>query len=264
MKNYLAFIENYLGVTKFIIIFLILISSFSIFIRCKRKKMVYRIRYNFFILLIASIVVLYFAKKIGLPYEEVYATDTQLKEFVRIALYKYNIGLFFTFVLEWIYTKVPGMYIYIASIASIVISLFFLVAKMIRVSITTLVRNIKEKNRLKREKKLIQEQIALKEFYEKLAREEELRHQKEKEIAQELEEELRALEEKEKEEEKQVTALVLVETEENKEEKVEEIAKEATEEIEIEETVEEVQEEVLEEKVEEEITEEEKIEEGNE
>lgn len=188
-KDFYEFVENYFGITSFVILFVMMISAFSFLIGCRRKKMVFRIRLNFFILLLCSLVVVYFARKIGIPFDKVVANNEQLKQLVESGLYEYHIGLFFIFVLGWTFTKVMGIYIYSVASFIIFVSLFFLFAKMVRVTISNIVWNIKESNRLKRERKLLQEQIRLKEYYEQLERERLLREKKEKELLEQIQKE---------------------------------------------------------------------------
>lgn len=188
-KGFYKFIENYFGITSFVILFIMIISAFSMLIGCRRKKMVFRIRLDFFVLLLCSLVVVYFARKIGIPCDKVVANNDQLKQLVEIGLYEYHIGLFFIFVLGWTFTRFMGIYIYGVASFVIFISLFFLFAKIVRVTISNIIWNIKENNRLKRERKLLQEQIRLKEYYEQLERERLLREKKEKELLEQIQKE---------------------------------------------------------------------------
>lgn len=188
LKSYgfYTFLDNYFGVTIFIIAIIFFINLVGNSIVCKKKRTVFKVRLFFFEVLIGSVGILYFAKHIGVTFTKNYATVEQLRYLTEIGLYKYKIGLFFIFLLDWIFAKSFGMYMYIVIYFLIFISAFFLFAKMIRVTITRIIRNIKEKRRLKRERELIREQLRLKAYYEKLEREKELARQKQLELEEQI------------------------------------------------------------------------------
>lgn len=188
LKSYgfYKFLDNYFGVTIFIIAIIFFINLVGNSIVCKKKRIVFKVRLFFFEVLIGSVGILYFANHIGVTFSKNYATVEQLRYLTEIGLYKYKIGLFFIFLLDWIFAKSFGMYMYIVIYFLIFISAFFLFAKMIRVTITRIIRNIKEKRRLKRERELIREQLRLKAYYEKLEREKELARQKQLELEEQI------------------------------------------------------------------------------
>ena len=188
LKSYgfYKFLDNYFGRTIFIIAIIFFINLIGNSIECRKKRAVFKVRLFFFEILIVSIGILYFAKHIGITFTKTFATVEQLRYLTEIGLYKYKIGLFFIFLLDWIFAKSFGMYMYIVIYFLIFISAFFLFAKIIRVTITKIILDIKEKRRLKKERELIKEQLRLKAYYEKLEREREIARQKQLELEEQI------------------------------------------------------------------------------
>lgn len=170
-KGVYIFIENYFGVMSFFLLFILLVNTYSFFIKCKRKKMVFDIRMKFFILMVLSILLLFIMRRLELPFEKKVADIKIIEKFVSISLYKYKLGLFLTFSVSWLFSKVQFCYLYILAYLTIIIAFFFIAAKKIRTTITRAIFLRRERKRRAIEMKLIQEQIELQEMIEKRARE---------------------------------------------------------------------------------------------
>lgn len=183
------FINNYFGRSIFIIAIILIIDFFGLFIKCKKKKGIFNVRFVFLIILILTSTSIYFAKEIGIPFEKVVARPEQLRELTEIGLYKYKIGLFFVFLLDWLFDKAMGFYIYIVGYILLGISLFFLFAKAVRISIMWVVKTIKRKQRERLERKLYEEQKELEERYRRIEEEKEIKRQKQLELEAQIEKE---------------------------------------------------------------------------
>lgn len=168
--GYYTFLENYFGVTSFFILAIMLLNIYPFFIGCKRKKMVYSIRMKFFIILVISVTVLWLMLKLGVPFEKKVADDELLRLSIDKTFYNYNLGLIPVFLFDMLLVKIKFLYLYIALYVLIFISIFFIVAKRVRITITKIIHNRREKKRLKIERQLIQEQIELMEMLEKRER----------------------------------------------------------------------------------------------
>lgn len=225
-KGFYKFIENYFGVTIFIIVLLFFINFLSLFIRCKKKKVIFNVRFNFFIMLIISIVCIYFAKTVDIHFDKVTATSEQLRKLTEIGLYKYKIGLFFVFILDWIFDKVYGIYIYIAGYTVMGISMFFLFARAVRLSIMWIINTIKRKANERKARKLYEEQKKLEEYYRRLKLEKEREEQRQREIQAQIEKERVLMEQMG---EKEIPDKNSEDEEENQDEKLETTSEETVE-----------------------------------
>ena len=183
------FINNYFGRSIFIIAIILIIDFFGLFIKCKKKKGIFNVRFVFLIILILTSTSIYFANEIGIPFEKVVARPEQLRELTEIGLYKYKIGLFCVFLLDWLFDKVMGFYIYVVGYILLGISLFFLFAKAVRISIMWVVKTIRKKQRERRERKLYEEQKRLEEYYRRIEEEKEIAKQKQLELEAQIEKE---------------------------------------------------------------------------
>ena len=183
------FIEVYFGRSIFLIAIVLFIDFCGLFIKCRKKKGIFNVRFTFLIILILTSTSLYFAKQIGIPFEKIVATPEQLHKLTEIGLYKYKIGLFFVFLLDWLFDKAMGLYIYIVGYILLGISLFFLLAKAVRISIMWVVKTIRRKQRERRERKLYEEQKKLEEYYRRIEEEKEIARQKQLELEAQIEKE---------------------------------------------------------------------------
>lgn len=165
--GFYSFIEDYFGYFIFGVLFLILLNIFSFFIKCKKRKMVYSIRVKFFAILGVSSLFLWGVYKLHLPFEKVLADEEILQRAVELFVYEYKLGVILSFIFNYCIGRIYFNYLYILLYSLIFISLFFLLAKRVRITITTIIANRREKKRREIERKLVQEQIELMEALER-------------------------------------------------------------------------------------------------
>lgn len=168
--GYYDFIMEYFGYSIFFVILIAILNIFSFFIRCKKRKMVYDIRLKFFILLGVDVIFLWGMYKLNLPFEKIVADEKILKDSVDLFVYKYKLGVILPSIFNYCISRFYFIYLYIFLYILAFISIFFLVAKKIRVTITSIMANRREKKRREIERKLVQEQIELMEALERKER----------------------------------------------------------------------------------------------
>lgn len=170
--GYYGFIENYFGWTIIFIFFILLLNMYSFFIGCTRKRMVYNIRKNFFIILVLSVFCLWFMYSLDVPFEKSIADEKLLQLSIDNIFYKYRFGLISVYLFNTLLQKIQFFYLYIILYVLIFISTFFIIAKRVRSTIKIIVENRREKKRLRIERQLIQEQIELMERLERKEKQE--------------------------------------------------------------------------------------------
>lgn len=181
MLGYYDILEQYFGNFIVFMIFILMLHLYSLFIKCKRNRMVYGIRLNFFVILGISTVFLGGLYNLGLPFKKIVADEVVLENSIRMFLYQYKLGTVLTYSFNYCISNIYFNYFYVSLYVLIFISLFFLIAKKLRVTITSIIVHRREEKRRRIEKQLIQEQIELMEAMERREREQKiLEEEKEK------------------------------------------------------------------------------------
>lgn len=168
--GFYSFVDTYFGKSIFIVLLLAIMNIYSFFINCKRKKMVYSTRVFFLLLLVVSVIFLYFMYVLDIPFKKELAGKEIIEKSIEIIFYEKKFGLIMTFLFDLIISKVKYIYIYISLYIFIFISLFFIAAKAIRTLITKIIIARKLKKRMEEERKGLQEQIRLMEIIEERER----------------------------------------------------------------------------------------------
>lgn len=187
INGFYEFLEEYFGYSLIFIVLILLLDICSFFIRCKKRKMVYNIRVKFFTILVISSIFLWGMYLLNLPFQKIVADNIILENSIKLFVYKYKLGVILPFLLNYCLTKIYFNYFYVTLYVLIFISLFFLVAKKIRTTITNFIINRRERKKREIERKLIQEQIELMEALERKEREKQEMESEEIELESECE-----------------------------------------------------------------------------
>lgn len=159
-------IYKYFGITSIFFLFTILLEVYSLFLRTPKKRTIFSWRVGFFTLMSVTLAIIGLMYRMNLPYEEVFIADEKIKELIILGVYEYKIGLFWTYLCMEIFLSAPLKKIYIILGTIAAVSLMILIFRKLRVTITNYINTKREKRKLERDKRAVEEQIRILEKFE--------------------------------------------------------------------------------------------------
>ncbi|MBC2855779.1 MAG: hypothetical protein RR191_01780 [Cetobacterium sp.] len=235
-------IKNYLGVFQLLFLIVLAVSPFPMYMKNKKKKIVLKTRLIFFVIFCFSVVYGYL---LDLIYKLDSISDIE-SYIIEMGVFDYNIGTLPTYLLLEIYNRFEKKWIYSVLGFLIFLSVLILIAKEVRITVCAIINAIRNRRERIKKEKLLKEQIAIKEYQEKLeiSYVEALEKQREKDIQDAVEEAIQnnlVLKQIEEETEEIVKLKIILNEDLEETEKVEEFIEEETEILLEEEKVEEIE-----------------------
>lgn len=184
-------LKSYMGITGIPFLFAVTVSmTISPHLKDRTKKMLLSVRLHCFFILSVCCIYMFFMHKLQLPFEKEMADSSVIEKFLQLGIYKYKIGFISAYLFYLILTNVMYIYIYIALSVLMFCTTFLITVRPIKMTITRIYHNYKEKKRIEYEEQLLREQIAIKEALEKreILMREKMEQEKENRIKERVEE----------------------------------------------------------------------------